>query len=337
MPEKRESSNGRTSRRGSENEDQASGIWAWVEGIARGYDVRNKILYIEKKEDGTAIEATATVDVTDEHRNSAVVDHWEGGKKENGPDAATTRQHSYARGILDVRLISCASPRGEELFKQLQNFTRKWEEALACDMLGLAIDAAAIFGASCRFVLDGIASEVVEETVTGALHDEELAIIAAAEIAAATAALEAAKNEAKQRPITSIPPPTNGLKDTPTEADPLHQQHPQAKSSILTTTHMTETPATCKLTSTKAVDENFAAGLSFQCTVIVKEKYKAAEWIAQAGVGDQASLNSAKPPSERKRRDRQYLAEIRSVYLLMVAVTFDIGLCFLFCFRHFHF
>lgn len=133
----------------------------WIRGVGRWFDVRNKVMYVDYGR-----ERSGTTDSDNRETNSTCP----GGQGGLGPSNGGT--HYQACHALDVVLTSCLSPRGAELFNQLQSYAVSWKTSLAAEVLCIAIDAAAEIGAWCRFVFHEVAAEVVFQ-VAGQAFEEE--------------------------------------------------------------------------------------------------------------------------------------------------------------------
>lgn len=304
---------------------------AWVEGIAHSYDVRNKVLYIDTIDlesrprtiagapacsttgnsgiaDKESVAASARTQLADEGQFGRI--GTEGGK----------RRHGCARHVLDVRLPSCSSPQGEELFDQLQAFSRAFKTGLARASLDLAVDAAADLGALCRLILGGFVVEILgEEIATEACRDERLAVAAertataaigsvlrAAQRAVMLARRFASGRTAYRRKQSSAA--TNNNAETGKEN--LHHTRAPNSSSFHETANGVGDTSPRQYAAD--VDKSVAARMCFRCTTIVSERRRKALRNASAAAVSGVGVEGAAPLSsdvvDRRRHDLQYLA-----------------------------
>lgn len=145
----------------AKNSPSEAATTMWIKGIARWFDVRNKVMYVEYGE-----ERGGTTDSDNRETKSMCP----GGQGDLGPSNGGT--HYQACHALDVVLVSCLSPRGAELFNQLQAYAVSWKTSLAAEVLCIAIDAAAEVGAWSRFVFHEVAAEVVLQVARAAVEEE---------------------------------------------------------------------------------------------------------------------------------------------------------------------
>lgn len=264
----------------------------WAEGIARWYDVRNKVMYIDdiERDNNSGDSETAAAIAPAQRLQDSAGNDQRVDRAEQGP---------FPRHVLDVRLTSCISPRGAYLFDQLKAFAREWKEALVADMLHLVIEAAADLGLMCLFVFDGFVVEVAA-SVAKDVHRSEHIAAATATVATVKAST---KNEAfaLQAALTTSPEeqevvPTQDEGDhplyarstTPTSAENAHKEH--------------DTPVK------HVVDKNTFDQLNFRCTAIITERDKSAKSTG-GSVSEKLDPSHAAIRQERTRHDRQYMAK----------------------------
>lgn len=293
----------------------------WVEGVARSYDMRNKMLFVDPSLAGAAGHAAARSTnrggAQGEADNPAAsVSIQRANKETNGRRGAEGPQTPpcCARHVLDVRLLSCLSPRGEELFDQLRTFTACFKAGLARASLDLAVDAAADLGALCRAILGELVVEVMERDVaTEACRDERLS--RAAEGAAAVAVggvLRTAQRAvilARHIAMKGIarrrrgPPATSAATNNPAGGK-MHR----AKSS----NHVVDDSGGGDANGSRSdaaavVDKSVATRMSFRCTAIMSERRRGnVERDAREGGEGASRLSSGLAGG--KRPDLRYLA-----------------------------
>ncbi|CAM9249583.1 unnamed protein product, partial [Hapterophycus canaliculatus] len=310
-----------------------------VEGVARSYDVRNKVLYIGEvgassimsSAIGAAAGSTASGSRSAHHENEG----------ESSPDKLASEECSKgrrigedqcnrcsARHVLDVELLACLCPQGDELFKQLQVFSCAFKAGLARASLDLAVDAAADLGASYRLVLDTLVVDILKgEVALEAYREEKLA--AAVEVAAISvvaAVLRAAqraivarsgpgRDRAKRRRLGSA---AAAGKDVETGMEKLRLA--RVSSSIMIPDQgfgraVNSDTGTKRRDCALVVDKSIAARMRFYCTTIVREKRRKApghaEEKALPGNGRQAANGTSSDVIRRDgtRYDVQYLAK----------------------------
>lgn len=314
----------------------AIGTAVWVEGVARSYDVRNKMLFIHANTNGgdnipgpagAAASPTADCSGTAETENAATparnqpTDEEKKHCTEEGQ-----RGRRYARHVLDVRLLSCLSSQGEELFDQLRAFSCAFSTRLARASLDIAVDAAADLGAVCREVFGELVFEIVKDGVaTEAYRNEELAVAAKG---TATAAVGSVLRAAQRAVILArrLVKGRAARRKNQGSADVVSNNAPgeerlhlvKVPNSITavkkSSMHMVGKGDGESLPGhqTTTIDKSVAARMCFRCTAIVTEKRRKVPRrvvkASAAGVGgeDAASLSSG--VMDRKRHDLQYLA-----------------------------
>lgn len=314
---------GRRDRREQERIAGAAAGTGWVEGVARSYDMRNKMLFIDPSLESAACHRAAARSTNGgggargEADNAAVLASIPCADKDKDGRRGAQEPRPLsccARHVLDVRLLSCLSPRGEELFDQLRTFAAGFKTGLARASLDLAIDAAADLGALCRAILGELVVELVERDVaTEACRDERLARAAGrAAVAAVGGVLRAAQRAvilARHVAMKGIArrrkgPPAAAAAATNTGGGKLHR----AKSSK----HVMDggggdTNESRSDAAAVADKKSVALRMCFRCTAIVSERRRAkAERGAGAGGDGAASLSSGL--AKRKRPDLRYLA-----------------------------
>ncbi|CAB1098133.1 unnamed protein product [Ectocarpus sp. CCAP 1310/34] len=306
------------------------GRGAWVNGVARSYDLRNKVLLIDEiypdtGPGGTTAAAHPTIDSSGpaENETGAAIStqgqlpdeeqlrHWRstGGER---------RSYRCSRHVLDVRLLSSLSPHGEELFDQLQEFSSAFKTNLARALLDVAVDAAAALGASCRMILDGLVGEIVEdEVVREACRNERLAVATKNTAAVVVAGVFRAAQRAVVRAgrLSSQAVLTNGGEIDGTaggsaETGPKELVASISVASLANAVHGGNT----QRANPVVVDKSVAARMRFSCTTIVSERRHTAATVVAAAARSGAREESAADSSpdvirrNRKRRNLQYMA-----------------------------
>lgn len=268
----------------------------WAEGIARWYDVRNKVMYIDSIEpNNSSGEAEAAVTVARARRPPD-----NGGSDQHDNRAG---QGSFPRHVLDVRLMSSISQRGAELFDQLKAFTREWKKALAADMVHQVIEAAADMGSICLYVFDGVVAEVAANAAKDVHHGEQLTAAAAAATATAVATIKTSTNNGtlSLQTASTTAPERQGVGPTQAEGD-------QLPHTILTTISNTADCAQIESgTPPDVVDKTTFDQLSFRCTAIITERDKSRKSTA-GSVSEKLDPTPEAIRQERTRHERQYLA-----------------------------
>ena len=280
----------------------------WTEGLARWYDVRNKVMYIDDIERDNDVErddcsgdAEAAVAAVPAQRLPCTA--------RNDQDDGRAERAPFPRHVLDVRLVSCISPRGAELFGQLIAFSREWKEALAVDMLDLVIEAAADLGSLCGLVFDGVVADVAAIVAKNVYHGVHLAAAnatATAAVAATTKASTSTSTVLDLQAATMIRAP-EGQELVPAQQEEGGQQPLHVRSTTPThaeSAHKVEGDAPLERA---VVDRDTSDKLSFRCMAIITERGKSGKPVSE-GASEEAGLNSAANKQERTRHDRQYLA-----------------------------
>lgn len=281
---------------------------AWRDGVARWFDLRNKVLYVEhnSEEEGSDKTGNDEASIPPPPILAVVGREGEDGAAGDNTVPAIGRRF-HPRSILDVRLTCCLSPRGGELFNQLRVFSCEWKDRLARDVLDVAIDAAAELGALFRFVVLGdFTRDMVTEVAREAHNDEQfIAADAAAALAeshaAALTARDAASTHAKELTGEDNVPQSTGVKDT-TEK---HHSERRLRFSIAGAV-----PGESAALLRQAAGKNTAAMLNFRCTVIITAEEMAAGHDVAGEGGKQAELGSTGTPRREKRSVRRYLGRL---------------------------
>ncbi|CAM9245490.1 unnamed protein product [Ectocarpus sp. 12 AP-2014] len=306
------------------------GRGAWVNGVARSYDLRNKVLvineiYPEIGPGGTTATAHPTID------SSGPAENETGGEISTQgqlPDeeqlrgwrstGGERRSCRCSRHVLDVRLLSSLSPQGEELFDQLQEFSSAFKTDLARASLDVAVDAAAALGASCRMILDGLVVEIVEdEVVREACRNERLAVatqntaavVVAGFFRAAQRAVVRAGRLSSQAVLTNGGE-TDGTAGGSAETGPKKLGASISVASLANAVHRGNTQRANPI----VVDKSVAVRMRFSCTTIVSERRHTAATVVAAAARSGAREESAADSSSdvvrrnRKRRNLQYMA-----------------------------
>lgn len=279
---------------------------AWRGGVARWFDLRNKVLYIENNSEEEGSDKTGNVEasIAPPPLLAVVGREGEDGAAGDNTGAAIGRR-CHPRSILDVRLTCCLSPRGGELFDQLRIFSCEWKDRLARDVLDVAIDAAAELGALFRFVVLGdYTRDIVTEVAREAHYDEQciaadVAAALAESHAAALTAWNAAPTHAKELTREDDIPQSTGVEDTTNK----HHSERRLRVSIAGAV-----PGESAALLRQAAGKNTAAMLNFRCTVIITAEKMAARHDVAGGGGGQAELGSKGTPRRQKRSVRRYLA-----------------------------
>lgn len=303
----------------------------WVEGIARSYDVRSKVLYIDTIDPERRPGTISAVPICSGTGNSGTAEN------ENAMASARTqpddegqcwpigtkggeRRHGCARHVLDVKLLSCSSPQGQELFDQLQAFSCSFKAGLARASLDLAVDAAADLGALCRLILRDFVVEVIKQEVAAeACREERLAVAAERTATAAIGSVLKAAERAimlrKRFALGSVgygPDESSSVTNTNAESgkEKLHRTRASISSfSRMTANGVAGTPSG---QFAAVVDKVVAAKMSFRCTTIVNEKRRKAPRDALAleasGVGVEGAPALNPDVVNRRRHDLQYVA-----------------------------
>ncbi|CAM9409837.1 unnamed protein product, partial [Scytosiphon promiscuus] len=306
-----------------------------VAGVARAYDVRNKVLYIDEIDPPTRLGATtdtagprlaehAIVSASAVHK---LADEKNSKGRRTGEDQCDRR---CARHVLDVTLSASLSPQGEELFKQLQAFVCAFKTDLARASLDLAVDAAADLGASCRLVLDTLVVDLLNGEVATETFEEEKLILAAKGVAvsAVAAVLRGAqraviaRNESGSgRPRRrSFDPAATASAGSVTENGKEKLRRPGSSISVATPDQGSRGSSygdtiTKRKDSAAAVDESIAERMRFSCTTIVRERRHGAPGDAVEDAAPDkvrrtaTGTNSDVTRRDGRRHDLQYLAK----------------------------
>lgn len=312
-----------------------------IEGVARSYDVRNKVLYVDEVGESSILGATTGAAACSTARDSGSAERKIGGASaptkldgeghSKGRRIAEDRCHRRcARHILDVKLLACLCPQGEELFKQLQAFSCAFEEDLARASLDLAVDAAADLGASCRWVFDDFVNDLLKGEVTmDALREEKLAVSAeGAAVSAVATVLRAAQRAViarceSRRGIAKIRnmnfAAAAGAVGINAEIGKENLRRARARSSAVSLDQdrrrgVKRDPGAKGKDGAVAVDKSIAARMRFRCTTIVRERrHKAPGGAVEGAVPGNRRQTTKGMSSEvirhdRRRHDLQYLA-----------------------------
>lgn len=317
----------------------AIGTAVWMEGVAHSYDVRNKVLFIDAVGRNTCRGTAGTTagrpttdcsreietgnDVTPARKHPADEEQEGRGRTEGGQ----RRRSSYARHVLDVRLLSCLSSQGDELFDQLQAFSCAFKTGLALASLDVAVDAAARLGVICREVFSELVLEFVKEGVaTEAYRNERLAVAARG---IATAAVGSILRAAQRAVILArrFVSGRGARRKSPDSAAGVNnagtgEQRPQrVRTPTSITAVQNSSPHTVGKSSgesspgqhTIIVDRSAAARIRFRCTTIVSEKRRKVPRgtvaVSVAGAGREGRANSSSGVTNINRRDLQYLTK----------------------------
>ena len=306
----------------------AMGAAVWVEGVARSYDVRNKMLFIDPESSGGdccpgaaggAARLTADCSRTVETESAAT-------PAKNQPTDEGQRCRRYARHVLDVRLLSCLSSHGEELFDQLRAFSCAFKTGLARASLDVAVDAAAHLGAVCREVFDELIFEIVRDDVATEAHRSKRLAVAAQGTATAAvgSVLRAAqravilarrlvkRRAARRQNQSSVDVVSNnGAGEERLQRVRTPNSNAAMENSSL---HTVGKGGGEPLPGhrTVIIDKSVAARMCFRCTSIVTEKRrKVPRRIVEApaaGMGGEGAANLSSRVMDKKRHDLQYLA-----------------------------
>lgn len=302
----------------------ASGTGVWVEGVARSYDVRNKMLFIDARDrdssqgaPGAAPHRTTDCGGKSETENAATLARDQPADQElHGRSRAEQRRRSYARHVLDVRLLSCLSPRGEELFDQLRAFSCAFKTGVVRASLDVAIDAAADLGTVCREVYGVLVSEIVKEGIATEAHRSETLAVAANGVATAAvgSVLRAAqratilarrfvsRRTARRENDHSSAAVVN---NTGTEEERLEHERTISVFNSLPDVAERSIGETSPGHDAIIVDKSVAARMRFRCTAIVTEKRRK---VPGSIVPEPAAGVGGEEMTDRKRHDLQYLA-----------------------------
>ncbi|CAM9892025.1 unnamed protein product, partial [Ectocarpus fasciculatus] len=317
-------------RAGDERNRTIHGRAAWVNGVARAYDLRNKVLLIEEiypdtDSGGTTHTAHPTIGSSGPIENKTEGAIWTQGQlpdeeqlRDSRSPGGERRSYRCSRHVLDVRLLSSLSPEGEELFDQLQEFSSAFKTDLARASLDVAVDAAAALGASCRLILDGLVGEVVEdEVVREACRNERLAIITQNTAAVVVAGVFRAAQRAVVRAgrlsseaVLAKGGENNGTVGGNAETGPKKLGASIPVATLANAVHGSNT----QRANPVVVDKSVAARMRFSCTTIVSERRQAAATVVAAAPASGAREESATDLSSdvirrnRKRRNLQYMA-----------------------------
>lgn len=306
------------------------GRGAWVNGVARSYDLRNKVLLIDEiypeiGPGGTTATAHPTIDSSGPAENEtggAISTQGQLPDEEQLKAWRSTggerRSYRCSRHVLDVRLLSSLLPQGEELFDQLQEFSSAFKTDLARASLDVAVDAAAALGASWRLILDGLVGEIVEdEVVREACRNERLVVVtqntAVVVVAGVFRAAQRAVVRAGRLSSEAVLP--NGGENDGTvggnaETGPKKLGASISVASLANAVHGGNT----QRASPVVVDKSVAARMRFSCTTIVSERRHTAATVVAAAVASGAREESAADSSSdvirrnKKRRNLQYMA-----------------------------
>lgn len=313
-----------------------TGAAVWVEGVTRSYDVRNKMLFIDTNGGDSSNPATtgaAARPATDCNGKAGTeyaatpVRRQPANEQQHGRTRTEEGQRcrSYARHVLDVRLLSCLSSRGEELFDQLRAFSCAFKTGLARASLDVAVDAAADLGAFCREVFDEFVSEILEEGVAAeAYRNEQLSVAAKGTATAAVGSVL----RAGQRAVILARRIVSGraarrknqnsatmVSNTGTGEETLHRARTPTliaaveNSSLRVAGRCSGEPSAGHHAIT--VDRSGAARMCFRFTAIVTEKRrKVPRKIVAApavGVGGEDAANLSSGAANGRRYDLQYL------------------------------
>ncbi|CAM9507860.1 unnamed protein product, partial [Ectocarpus sp. 13 AM-2016] len=306
------------------------GRGAWMNGVARSYDLRNKVLLIDeiypaRGPGGTTATAHPTIDssgTAENERGGAISTQGQLPDEKQLRDWRSTggerRSYPCSRHVLDVRLLSSLSPQGEELFNQLQEFSSAFKTDLARASIDVVVDAAAALGASCRMILDGLVGEIVEDEVAReACRNERLAVATQntaaivvagvfraaqrAVVRAGRLSLQAVLTNGGETDGTAVGSAETGLKKLGASisvailANAVHGGNTQRANPVV-------------------VDKSVAARMRFSCTTIVSERRHTAATVVAAAARSGAREESAADSSSdvirrnRKRRNLQYMA-----------------------------
>lgn len=300
----------------------------WVDGVARSYDVRNKMLFIDPDASGGdccpgaaggAARLTADCSKTVETESAATP-----AKNQHTDEGQRCRR--YARHVLDVRLLSCLSSHGEELFDQLRAFLCAFKTGLARASLDVAVDAAAHLGAVCREVFDELIFEIVRDDVATEAHrSKRLAVAAQGTATAAVGSVLRAAQRAvilarrlvkgraarRQNQSSVDVVSNNGAGEERLQRVRTPNSNAAMENSSL---HSVGKGGGESLPGhrTVIIDKSVAARMCFRCTSIVTEKRrKVPRRIVEApaaGMGGEGAANLSSRVMDKKRHDLQYLA-----------------------------
>lgn len=313
----------------------AIGTAVWMEGVARSYDVRNKVLFIDANDRGSSpgTAGGATRPTTDCNREAEIGNTATSARNQPTDEEQHDRSRTeggqrrcgyYARHVLDVILLSCLSSQGEELFDQLRTFACAFKTGLVRASLDVAVDAAADLGAACRVVFGEFVFEIVKEGVaTEAYRSERLAVAAKSTATAAVGSVLRAAQRAvilAQRLASGKAACRRNLKSAAVVNNngTGEARLPRMRTSISIKSVENSTPHAPGESSgdslpghdTIVVDKSVAARMLFRCTAIVRERRRKVPRsivaASVAGVGGEDVANSG--VMHRRRQDLQYLA-----------------------------
>lgn len=291
------------------------------EGVARWCDVRNKILYVVEIDNqaetapkckstdvvATTLSTTPTTTTAIRPPMPFPIDRELDDGERRYPDGQETDRRCRGRHVLDVRLLSCLSPRGAGLFNQLEAFSHAWKYDLAREIIYIAIDAAADLGRLCRSVFDGVTAEMVEGVAREAYNDDQLAAKASAAAlvtatAAATAAAQKSPTEAAATPAAPLTA-SNRQHHQPIDWKSEDSEQPRRQSAIESSSK--------NVSSAKRTADNVIASkkLNFRCTAMITERETFAG-SAAVPLSQQTDASLEMMGRERERQGRRYLAEL---------------------------
>lgn len=283
---------------------------AWRDGVAHWFDMRNKVLYIDHNREEESAERNNRTAVPPPPVAAVV-----GREGEDGVDSdmePDIRRCCHPRSILDVRLTCCLSPRGGELFEQLQAFSCEWKDRLARDALDVAIDAAAELGALFRFVvLDNVTREIVTEVAREVHNDEQrIAADAAAALAVKYAAAQQAERDtasmnARELGSVAVMEGEDALRESTEGTNDEHPSQRRLRVSIAGAV-----PGESAALLRQFSGKNTCSMLNFRCTVIMTAEETVGGHDAAESRMNKAGRNSKGTPQRQEPSVHRYLARL---------------------------